>query len=68
MASSTIKRAAGAGKEDLVTERPMLEVRTMYRDRVVCAAPHHQACRAFHTETYMSHRERFTEEDPELVG
>jgi hypothetical protein len=68
MGSSTIKRGPGDGKEHFVTELPMLEVGTMYRDRVVCAAPHHQACRACHTKTYMSHPERFTEEDPELVG
>jgi hypothetical protein len=54
MASSTV---AAAGKKNFVIELRMLEVRTMYRDRVVCAAPHHQPCTACHTKTYMSHHE-----------
>ncbi len=58
MASSTMKRAAAAGKENFVIELHMLEVRTMYRDRVVCAAPHHQPCTACHTKTYMSHHDQ----------
>ncbi len=42
LTSSTIKRAAAAGNENFLIELGMLEVRAMYRDWDVYAAPHQQ--------------------------
>jgi hypothetical protein len=46
-----IKRVAAAGNENFLIKLGMLEVRGMYRDKVVCAAAHHQPCTACHTKT-----------------